>query len=70
MYLSGKSITNNNKYNAYNYNPAAIKFQCIFAWLILTLYVLTYVKHLRVSDVLSQAILSKGCPNPHKRDAF
>ena len=25
----------NNKYNEYNYNPTANKFQCIFAWLLL-----------------------------------
>ena len=25
---------NDNKYNEYNYNSAAIKFQCIFAWLL------------------------------------
>ena len=29
-------ITNNNKYNEYNYNPAAITFQCIFASLLFT----------------------------------
>ena len=34
LHWSGKSITNDNKYNEYKYNPAAIKFQCIFAWLI------------------------------------
>ena len=34
----GKSITNNIKYNEYNYNPAAIKFQFIFAWLLFTVY--------------------------------
>ena len=31
LYWSGKSIINNNKYIEYNYNPAAIKRQCIFA---------------------------------------
>ena len=31
-YWSGKSITNDNKYNEYNYNSAAIKFECIFAF--------------------------------------
>ena len=30
-----QSITNNNKYNEYNYNLTAIKFQCIFGWLLL-----------------------------------
>ena len=38
LYWSKKSITYNNKYNEYNYNPAAIKFQCIFAWLLFTVY--------------------------------
>ena len=28
LYWSEKSITNNNKYNEYDYNPSAIKFQC------------------------------------------
>ena len=34
-----KSITNNIKYNEYNYNPAATKFQCIFAWGLITVYI-------------------------------
>ena len=34
LYCLGKSITNNNNYNEYNYNPTAIKFQCIFARII------------------------------------
>ena len=29
MYWSGKSIANDNKYNEYNFNHAAIKFKCI-----------------------------------------
>ena len=29
FYWSGKSITNNNKYNEYNHNPAATKFHSI-----------------------------------------
>ena len=36
LYWSWKLITNNDKYNEYNYNSAAIKFQCIFAWLLFT----------------------------------
>ena len=28
----------NHKYNEYNHNPATIKFQCIFAWLLFTMY--------------------------------
>ena len=28
-----------NKYNEYNCNLAAIKFQCIFVWLFLTVYI-------------------------------
>ena len=36
LYISGKSITNNNTYNEYNYNPADIKIHCIFAWLLIT----------------------------------
>ena len=39
LYWSGKSITNNNKYNEYNCNPAAIKFQYIFVWLLFTVYI-------------------------------
>ena len=31
-----ESITNKNKYNEYIHNPAVIKFQLIFAWLLLT----------------------------------
>ena len=31
LYWSDKSITNDKKHNEYNYNPAAIKFQCVFA---------------------------------------
>ena len=33
-----KSITNN-KYNEYNYNPGAIKFKSIFAWLLFIVYI-------------------------------
>ena len=35
---AGKLITYNNKYNEYNSDPAVIKFQCIFAWLLFTVY--------------------------------
>ena len=42
LHWSGKSINNNNKYNEYNYNPAAIIFQCIFAWLLFTKWLVTY----------------------------
>ena len=28
--INPKTITNNKKYNEYNYNPAAIILQCIF----------------------------------------
>ena len=37
--LSGKSITKDNKYNEYKYNPTAVKFQFIFAWLLFTVYI-------------------------------
>ena len=36
LYWPGKSIINESKYNEYNYNPAAIEFQIIFAWLLFT----------------------------------
>ena len=38
LYCSGKSNTNSNKYNEYNYNPAAKKFKCIFEWGLITMY--------------------------------
>ena len=36
LYWTGKSITNYKKYNEFNYNPAAIEFQCIFESLVFT----------------------------------
>ena len=30
------------KYNEYSYNPAAFKFQCIFAYLLFTVYIYTF----------------------------
>ena len=40
-----KLSCNNNKYNEYNYNPAAIKFQCIFAWLLFTVHLNKPIKN-------------------------
>ena len=66
LYWAGKSITNNNKHSEYNYNVAAIKFQCIFAWLLFTVYFRQIWKYDLIGEtrswrhMLNKAHLSRG----------
>ena len=53
LYWSVKLITNINKYNKYNYNPAAFKIQFVFAWLLFTGYLIRkYQNKVKIYQVL------------------
>ena len=61
LYWSGKSIIKNNKYNEYNYNPEAIKFQCIFALLLFTVHAIDgFIQNtmkVRLQSIYSDAVV-------------